>query len=189
LGEEYCDIMQISESTKQFPSTGVSTQSFFTLLSYIYVQHFNLLLLQKRATLMFWHVILPYLYTRGISELRKRTKPSWKKSLQKNQQIYNTKYDRLRDSIHQLLPKLQTFLKNHVNAIHLAIFYFFGAYYSLSKRAVGIRYVRMKYTFKGKMYFSNVISVNLLACQYRYLQDNLDLMNNVLDMKFLDFYS
>ena len=92
-------------------------------------------------------MIIPYLYTRGISELRKRTKPSWKKSLQRNQQAYNMKYDRLRESIHRLLPKLQTFLKNHVHAIHLAIFYFYGAYYNLSKRATGIRYVYMNYTF------------------------------------------
>ncbi|CAG8537073.1 11753_t:CDS:2 [Funneliformis mosseae] len=63
LGEEYCDIMQASESSKQFPSTS------------------------KRATLIFWHVILPYLYTRGISELRKRTKPSRKKLLQKGKQL------------------------------------------------------------------------------------------------------
>ncbi|CAG8474681.1 9245_t:CDS:2 [Funneliformis caledonium] len=121
LGEEYCDIMQTSESSKQFPSTS------------------------KRATLIFWHVILPYLYTRGISELRKRTKPSRKKLLQKGKQLEdnssndsNTKYF---DLIYKLLPKLQTFLKNHVHAIHLAIFYFYGAYYSLSKRVTGIRYI------------------------------------------------
>jgi peroxin-10 len=99
------------------------------------------LLHQKRATLLFWHVIFPYLYTRGISELRKRTKPSWKKSLQNNQRNHNTKYDRLRDSIHRLLPKLQTLLKNHAHSVHIAIFYFYGAYYCLSKRVTGIRYV------------------------------------------------
>ncbi|RGB34827.1 Pex12 amino terminal region-domain-containing protein [Rhizophagus diaphanus] len=100
LGEEYCDIMQISESTKQFPSASAS-----------------------------------------ISELRKRTKPSWKESLQRTQQIHNTKYDRLRDSIYRLLPKLQILLKNNVHSVHLAIFYFYGAYYFISKRATGIRYI------------------------------------------------
>ncbi|CAG8435867.1 hypothetical protein RhiirA5_415854 [Rhizophagus irregularis] len=100
LGEEYCDIMQISEPTKQFPSASAS-----------------------------------------ISELRKRTKPSWKKSLQRTQQIHNTKYDRLRDSIYRLLPKLQILLKNNVHSVHLAIFYFYGAYYFISKRATGIRYI------------------------------------------------
>ncbi|GES74066.1 peroxisome biosynthesis protein [Rhizophagus clarus] len=118
LGEEYCDIMQISDSTKQsLPSSS------------------------KRVTLIFWHIIFPYLYTRGISELRKRTKPSWKKSRTQQIQIRNTKYDRLRESIYRLLPKLQTLLKGHVHSIHLAIFYFYGAYYCISKRATGIRYI------------------------------------------------
>ncbi|RIA93300.1 Pex12 amino terminal region-domain-containing protein [Glomus cerebriforme] len=107
LGEEYCDIMQISESTRQFPSA------------------------KKRAALIFLHVILPYLYTRGISELRRRTKP-------RKKQTHN---DQSRGPIHNLLPKLQTFLKNHVHAIHLSIFYFYGAYYCLSMRATGIRYI------------------------------------------------
>ncbi len=93
-------------------------------------------------------MIIPYLYTRGVSGLRKHTKPSWKKLLQKNQQTdNNNNNNRLRDFIHKLLPKLQTFLKNHIHAIHLAIFYFYGAYYNLSKRATGIRYVYMNYTF------------------------------------------
>ncbi|CAI2189345.1 15419_t:CDS:2, partial [Funneliformis geosporum] len=94
LGEEYCDIMQTSESTKQFPSSS-------------------------------------------------------------------------------------TFLKNHVHAIHLAIFYFYGAYYSLSKRVTGIRYIftrqlglheqRLGYEILG---FLLVIQFIIQANLYRRTLDN-----------------
>lgn len=132
-------------------------------------------------------MIFPYLYTRGISGLRKRTKPSWKKLLQKDQQTdNNNKNNRFRD---KLLSKLQTFLKNHVHAIHLAVFYFYGAYYSLSKRATGIRYVIYElHSFLEMRLIFLIYNVNLFFVVFRYLQDNWDPMNNVSDMRSLDFY-
>ncbi|CAG8568190.1 5323_t:CDS:2 [Ambispora gerdemannii] len=116
LGEEYCDILQISESTGKFP------------------------IVQKRAWLIFWHVILPYLYNRGTVELRRLTKPTWREMA--DEKIGKTSNrTTLRKFVHKLLPKIQQFFTTHVHTFHLAIFYFFGAYYGFSKRITGIRYI------------------------------------------------
>ncbi|RIB19083.1 Pex12 amino terminal region-domain-containing protein [Gigaspora rosea] len=106
LGEESCDIMQISETSKQVPS------------------------IKNRAILIFWHTVFPYLYTRGVIKLRRHSRPS-----------QDNISDKLREFIHTLLAIIPSFLKNNIHALHLAIFYFYGAYYSLSKRAAGIRYI------------------------------------------------
>jgi peroxin-10 len=48
---------------------------------------------------------------------------------------------KLKTLVHNWLPTLQTFFKTHGHSIHLAVFYFFGTYYSFSKRVTGIRYI------------------------------------------------
>lgn len=48
---------------------------------------------------------------------------------------------RLKGFVHNWLPTLQNFFKTHGHSAHLAVFYFFGAYYSFSKRVTGIRYI------------------------------------------------
>ncbi|KAG0266690.1 hypothetical protein DFQ27_009545 [Actinomortierella ambigua] len=131
LGEEYCDIMQISNTTKTFPT------------------------LARRSALVFWHVLMPYLYSKGSQELRRRTRPQPQHQQRRFGQTHldATLHDqgakpatpawrqKLKKTIHDWLPSVQTFLKTHGHSAHLAIFYFFGAYYSLSKRVTGIRYI------------------------------------------------
>ncbi|CAG8640896.1 2820_t:CDS:2 [Cetraspora pellucida] len=89
LGEESCDIMQVLETSKQAPST------------------------KHRAILLFWHVVFPYLYTRGITKLRWHSR---------------SPTDKLRELIHTLLAIIPSFLKNNIHALHLAIFYFYEMY-------------------------------------------------------------
>ncbi|KAG0225618.1 peroxisome biogenesis factor 10 [Mortierella sp. GBA43] len=48
---------------------------------------------------------------------------------------------KVRSTIDNWLPTLQTFFSTHGHSAHLAIFYFVGAYYSFSKRITGIRYI------------------------------------------------
>ncbi|RUS18421.1 hypothetical protein BC937DRAFT_88791 [Endogone sp. FLAS-F59071] len=113
LGEEYCDILQISEATKTFPST------------------------PRRAALVFWHVLLPYIYIRGVSELRKRAR-------QQSRDVIATQESSMRYPgrvLSKLVPKIHDFVGSNIHSVHLAIFYFYGAYYSLSKRATGIRHI------------------------------------------------
>ncbi|KAF9159230.1 peroxisome biogenesis factor 10 [Actinomortierella ambigua] len=131
LGEEYCDIMQISNTTKTFPT------------------------LARRSALVFWHVLMPYLYSKGSQELRRRTRPQPQHQQRRFGQTHldAALHDqgakpatpawrqKLKKTIHDWLPSVQTFLKTHGHSAHLAIFYFFGAYYSLSKRVTGIRYI------------------------------------------------
>ncbi|KAF9175035.1 peroxisome biogenesis factor 10 [Mortierella sp. AD011] len=130
LGEEYCDIMQIRGSSGTFPS------------------------LARRSALVFWHVLVPYIYSKGAQELRKRTRP------QQQQQHRHAGHRldaaltesepkkepsaamiKLKTAVHNWLPILQNFFKTHGHSAHLAIFYFAGAYYSFSKRVTGIRYI------------------------------------------------
>ncbi|KAF9978215.1 hypothetical protein BGZ73_003396 [Actinomortierella ambigua] len=131
LGEEYCDIMQISSATKTFPT------------------------LARRSALVFWHVLMPYLYSKGSQELRRRTRPQPQHHQRRLGQIHMDAAlpeqgaesptpawrQKLKLTIHNWLPSIQTFFKTHGHSAHLAIFYFFGAYYSLSKRVTGIRYI------------------------------------------------
>ncbi|KAI1314650.1 peroxisome biogenesis factor 10 [Mortierella claussenii] len=133
LGEEYCDIMQINSSSGTFPS------------------------LARRSVLVFWHVLVPYIYSKGAQELRRRTRPQ---PQNQRQQHHHQGYRldatlseaepknepsaamiKLKTVVHNWLPTLQNFFKTHGHSAHLAVFYFFGAYYSFSKRITGIRYI------------------------------------------------
>ncbi|KAG0370227.1 peroxisome biogenesis factor 10 [Gamsiella multidivaricata] len=130
LGEEYCDIMQIKSSAGTFPS------------------------LPRRSALVFWHVLVPYLYSKGAQELRRRTRSQ----PQQQQRHTGHRLDatlsetepkkepsasmiKFKAAVHNWLPTLQNFFKTHGHSAHLAVFYFFGAYYSFSKRITGIRYI------------------------------------------------
>ncbi|KAG0334142.1 peroxisome biogenesis factor 10 [Podila horticola] len=127
LGEEYCDIMQIRSSTNTFPS------------------------LPRRSALVFWHVLVPYLYSKGSQELRKRTRPQQHQHRPGHRLDATLSEDpkkepsqvviRFKGFMHNWLPTLQNFFKTHGHSAHLAVFYFFGAYYSFSKRVTGIRYI------------------------------------------------
>ncbi|KAG0072018.1 peroxisome biogenesis factor 10 [Podila epicladia] len=127
LGEEYCDIVQIRSSTSTFPS------------------------LPRRSALVFWHVLVPYLYSKGSQELRKRTRSQQHQHRPGHRLDATLSEDpkkepsqamiRLKGFVQNWLPTLQTFFKTHGHSAHLAVFYFFGAYYSFSKRVTGIRYI------------------------------------------------
>ncbi|KAF9912932.1 peroxisome biogenesis factor 10 [Linnemannia zychae] len=129
LGEEYCDIMQINSSSGTFPS------------------------LPRRSALVFWHVLIPYIYSKGAQELRRRTKPQPPQRHHQGHRLDATLSDahpkkepsaamiKLKSLVHNWLPTFQNFFKTHGHSAHLAVFYFFGAYYSFSKRVTGIRYI------------------------------------------------
>ena len=41
------------------------------------------------------------------------------------------------------LPTFETITEDYLRSVHLAVFYLWGRYYNLSKRAAGIRFVRI----------------------------------------------
>jgi peroxin-10 len=95
---------------------------------------------QRRSALVFSHVLLPYIYTRGFFEFRKRNRqqPRKQKEPENKVQAYAKAF------LTKHLETIQDFFKKYVHLGHLAIFYFLGSYYSISKRITGIRYVSLK---------------------------------------------
>ncbi|CAG8440419.1 11918_t:CDS:2, partial [Diversispora eburnea] len=103
LGEEYCDIMQISESTKEEPSIG------------------------RRCTSIFCHVILPYLYSKRIAKLQRNARSTQRINSKFHGQS-SSEHVQLRESVNNLIIKIHLFLRNHIRPMHLAIFYFYGIF-------------------------------------------------------------
>ncbi|KAG2207037.1 hypothetical protein INT46_001882 [Mucor plumbeus] len=115
LGEEYCDIVQINQYNQTYPG------------------------LVRRFLLVFSQAVLPYIYTRGAAELKKRARHQHQPlDIDKPTQ---TLQRRTLDFLKQHLSQIQDFVVKNVKPVHLAIFYFFGAYYNFSKRLTGIRYI------------------------------------------------
>ncbi|RHZ49561.1 hypothetical protein Glove_519g13 [Diversispora epigaea] len=140
LGEEYCDIMQISESTKEEPSIG------------------------RRCTSIFFHVIFPYLYSQRIAKLQRNMRSTLKINSKFRGQS-SSEHVQLRESVNNLIIKIHSFLRNHIHPMHLAIFYFYGVYYNLSKRATGIRYIFTKQLGPGEQRIGYEILGLLLIIQ------------------------
>lgn len=92
--------------------------------------------------LVFVQTVLPYVYTRSISQL-KRNSP----------QHITLEKQGLKHSVQQFIKTninaIQEFFIKNVRPVHLAIFYFFGAYYNFSKRFTGIRYVSFFFNIYG----------------------------------------
>ncbi|KAK9460523.1 Pex12 amino terminal region-domain-containing protein [Lipomyces oligophaga] len=113
LGEEYCDIFQVTNSMTKLPSA------------------------KKRIAYVAANSIIPYILAKS------RSKITYK--LQKYLEAWPTSSDpkdwkhRLRKS---LLRNLNIILSGEVLSIlHLAVFYFYGSYYHLGNRLLGIRYI------------------------------------------------
>jgi peroxin-10 len=87
--------------------------------------------------LVFAQAVLPYIYTRSVSELKKRSRTLRIDPENKPQSIKQNVAQFLKAN----LTSIQDFFVKNVRPVHLAIFYFFGAYYNFSKRFAGIRYV------------------------------------------------
>ncbi|CAM0137759.1 unnamed protein product [Umbelopsis sp. WA50703] len=113
LGEEYCDIAQINVHSSTYPG------------------------MVRRIALVFSHVLLPYLYTRGFLEFRKRNRQQARQRKESDNKLVNS----LQTFAAKHLETIQDFFKKYVHMGHLAIFYFVGSYYNISKRITGIRYI------------------------------------------------
>ncbi|KAG2175582.1 hypothetical protein INT43_001229 [Umbelopsis isabellina] len=113
LGEEYCDIAQINVHSNTYPG------------------------MIRRMALVFCHVLLPYFYGRGFMEFRKRNRHQTRERKQSDNKLLNS----LQTFAAKHMENIQDFFKKYVHMGHLAIFYFVGSYYSMSKRITGIRYI------------------------------------------------
>ncbi|GAA6038553.1 hypothetical protein JCM8097_004627 [Rhodosporidiobolus ruineniae] len=135
LGEEYCDIMQYNRKDRRPPS------------------------LPRRLALVALHVLFPYFLARSYANLRRaliaRHEASRASEAEfdalfassppppKRTSLLERCVDRLA-AIAQDLPSFETLTEDYLRSMHLAVFYLFGRYYSLSKRATGIRFISMQ---------------------------------------------
>ncbi|KAI7904735.1 Pex12 amino terminal region-domain-containing protein [Cokeromyces recurvatus] len=113
LGEEYCDLVQIDNHHKTYPN------------------------FMRRFILVFIQALLPYIYTQSASKLKKINQTNDIENLEKGINLKMKIIQFLKSHLNQI----QNFFVKHIRPIHLATFYFFGAYYSFSKRLTGIRYI------------------------------------------------
>lgn len=124
LGEEYTDVQQVSDSNHQLPS------------------------LVQRSGYIVSAVLAPYALTRML--------PTFRRKLRAKLEISVRKHQRRNSGSMKPQPKtpwvahVQTYLLDHldtitspqlIHAVSLATFYFSGAYYHLSKRLWGLRYI------------------------------------------------
>jgi peroxin-10 len=120
LGEEYCDIVQIEDDTLKLPT------------------------ITRRAGYILTSVLLPYSLNRILPSFRSRIRSKLEVSLRRLSRRGQKK---------SLSYRIQEYLLTHLAtitspspfyALSLTIFYFSGAYYELSKRIFGLRYIFTK---------------------------------------------
>ncbi|KAE8444170.1 hypothetical protein EG329_000767 [Mollisiaceae sp. DMI_Dod_QoI] len=120
LGEEYCDIIQIEDDTLKLPT------------------------IERRAGYILTSILLPYSLTKLLPGFRSRIRNKLESNLRRmgrHKQLNTRNY------------KIQAYMLEHLStitspsplhALTLTIFYFSGAYYQLSKRLWGLRYIFTK---------------------------------------------
>ena len=125
LGEEYTDIVQVEDNTHRLPS------------------------LFRRSGYILSNVLLPYLLTRFLPAFRRRLRAKLETSLRKLHKWRESSPSRRKEP-HNTAYHLQEYILKHLDtitspspiyALSLAVFYFSGAYYMLSKRLFGLRYI------------------------------------------------
>lgn len=117
LGEEYCDIVQVEDDTGRLPDV------------------------RARAGYILTSVVVPYLLGRILPAFRRRLRAKLESSISVKQrkQKQTTRIFKIQQYI---LDNLDTITSPApVYAVSLATFYFTGAYYHLSKRIWGLRYI------------------------------------------------
>ncbi|KAK4499982.1 hypothetical protein PRZ48_008168 [Zasmidium cellare] len=125
LGEEYCDIVQVEDDTNRLPS--IARRSGYILSS----------------------VLLPYVLNRFLPTFRKRLRAKLEKTLRKAHHRRMSSPTRAKHPPTKS-AQFQEYILTHLDsitspapiyAVSLAVFYFTGAYYQLSKRLFSLRYI------------------------------------------------
>ena len=148
LGEEYCDLVQVEEplsshltTTALVSATGDKPASSPATSPASDPAAPNLPSLPRRAAYIAASVLAPYLASRILPRLRTALRARLSDrlaELKRRGRTGSAEYRTERYVVAHLGPLTSG---AHVQAVALAVFYFTGAYYSLSKRLVGLRYV------------------------------------------------
>ncbi|KAK5108242.1 hypothetical protein LTR62_008626 [Meristemomyces frigidus] len=125
LGEEYCDIVQVEDATSHLPS------------------------ILRRSGYILSTVLLPYVLNRILPAFRRRLRAKLESSMRKLHHRRASSPTRSKQPPSKVF-QVQEYILNHldtvtspgpIHAASLAVFYFSGAYYQLSKRIFGLRYI------------------------------------------------
>ena len=118
LGEEYCDVYQIENQTRQLPAIG------------------------RRTGYVLSAVLLPYTLSKLFPSLRSRIRLKIESNLSRAPRSSRAfMYGRLQFYLLENLSTITSVSTSPIYAISLAVFYFTGSYYHLSKRLFGLRYI------------------------------------------------
>jgi peroxin-10 len=119
LGEEYCDIVHVEEETRRLPA------------------------IYRRSGYIVATILLPYSLNKVLPAFRRQVRAKLEATLRrKSAQKGENSVSALHKIQAYVLANLDTITSPaSVYAVNLAIFYFSGAYYQLSKRLWGLRYI------------------------------------------------
>ncbi|KAG6363583.1 hypothetical protein INS49_008684 [Diaporthe citri] len=147
LGEEYCDLIQVEEPSRSKPTSShtddKTTTTKSTTAAPAALGGPRLPSIGRRSSLIALSVLVPYALSRVLpavrSRLRQRLEARLAELQRKHRAAHNSAEYRAKRYVLTHLSGLTS--GAHVHAAVLATFYFTGAYYSLSKRLAGLRYV------------------------------------------------
>lgn len=145
LGEEYCDLIQVEEPSKSKTTSSSHTDDKTTTTTRTAAAPGGPRLpsIGRRSSLIALSVLVPYALSRVLpavrSRLRQRLEARLAELQRKHRAAHNSAEYRAKRYVLTHLSGLTS--GAHVHAAVLATFYFTGAYYSLSKRLAGLRYV------------------------------------------------
>lgn len=145
LGEEYCDLIQVEEPSRSRSTTSSDThdKTSGTTTTTAAPGGPRLPSIGRRSSLIALSVLVPYALSRVLpavrSRLRQRLEARLAELQRKHRAAHNSAEYRAGRYVLTHLSGLTS--GAHVHAAVLAVFYFTGAYYSLSKRLTGLRYV------------------------------------------------
>lgn len=118
LGEEYTDIIQVEDDTRHLPA------------------------IYRRSGYIVTAILLPYGLNRVLPAFRKRLRTKLEAILRRKSSTKGAKLSAVDRFQSYILANLDTLTSpSPAYAVGLAVFYFSGAYYHLSKRLWGLRYV------------------------------------------------
>ncbi|POS81481.1 peroxin 10 [Diaporthe helianthi] len=148
LGEEYCDLIQVEEpSSSSSSSTPADDKTTTTTTAAAAAAQQpggpRLPSIGRRSSLIALSVLVPYALGRVLPAVRSRLRSRLEARLAQLQRKHRAAHNSAEYRAGRYVLTHLTGLTSgaHIHAAVLATFYFTGAYYSLSKRLTGLRYV------------------------------------------------
>lgn len=129
LGEEYCDVIQVEDDTRQLAGLG------------------------RRLGYVMSVVFAPWILGKSLPALRCKLRAKLERNVAREEEVHQKSASTTPVEVKPKSLQIQQYLLRHIDsvtslnpiyAISLATFYFTGSYYHLSKRLWGLRYIFSK---------------------------------------------